>query len=60
MIDKQYGLYVLICDLCGNEEQQVFKAPQDAASHMKEKGWKIRKSGDEWEDVCPECVGAGE
>ena len=59
MIEKEYGEYILICDVCGDatagEGWQTF---QEAVQHKRDNGWRWRKIDGEWEDICPECQGA--
>jgi len=55
MIDKQDGHYVLICDVC-EEDEVYFDDFNDAVDYKKANGWRssLKRNG-EWEDVCPEC-----
>lgn len=55
MIDKQCGLYCLICDICGEEEDEQFFDFHEAVEHKKSNGWKSQKRDGEWQDVCPDC-----
>ena len=49
------GLFEVSCDLCGDgddfESGDFYGCVQD----MKDEGWKIRKVGNDWEHICPEC-----
>ncbi len=55
MIDKQSGQYHLICDICGEEAEEIFDDFYDAVDYKKQNGWKSQKRMGEWEDVCPGC-----
>jgi hypothetical protein len=54
MIDKQHGEYSLICNIC-DETGEIFSSFEDAVDYKKECGWKSKKQGDEWIDICPDC-----
>jgi len=53
-IIKQYGKYVAVCDICEQElpGEDDF---DDAVEEKKQAGWKTRKDGDEWVDICCDC-----
>ena len=53
---KVDGAFCLICDNCGGEHGDSFAGFYDAVDHKKDNGWKSRRNGNEWEDVCPECL----
>lgn len=59
MIEKEYGEYVLVCDVCDiaadTEGGLTF---QEAVDSKKALGWKSQKRNGEWIDVYPECQGA--
>lgn len=55
MIDKQYGKYVLVCDICGDAASEDFETFQGAVEYKKENNWKSKKQGSEWLDICPDC-----
>lgn len=55
MICKIGDRYILVCDICGTEDDETFYDFYDAVEHKKVNGWKSQKYRDEWEDVCPEC-----
>lgn len=57
MIDKNYGSYMLICDICGDEAEENFDTFQDAVDGKKELNWESQKTNKGWEDVCPICNG---
>lgn len=56
MISKFEGMYTLTCDMCGDEYQETFFDFYDAVKAKRENGWKSRKTGDEWMDVCDACL----
>lgn len=55
MIDKSFGSYSLICDICGEEAKKEFDDFYEAVDYKKKEGWKSKKIDGEWQDVCPEC-----
>jgi len=55
MICKIGDRYILVCDICGTEDDETFYDFYDAVEHKKVNGWKSQKHKGEWEDVCPEC-----
>ena len=58
MIDKVGDVYILTCDICGEEEDEDFGYFYDAVEYKSKMGWKSqRNSAGHWEDVCPECAG---
>lgn len=57
MIDRQYGEFRLICDVCGGWDGRVFRDFYDAVDHKKDNGWKSQRNGSGWQDVCPDCQG---
>ena len=54
MIDK-FGLYDLICDVCGNSADEQFSDFSKAVDYKKANGWKSQKAKSGWQDVCPDC-----
>lgn len=55
MIDKAYGEFILVCDICGEEAPYGFAEFYEAVEYKKAFGWKSQKNGNEYDDVCPEC-----
>ena len=56
MIDKDNGMYTLICDICGEEHYEAFFDFYDAVEVKKDIGWRSMKIGGEWSDVCDKCA----
>ena len=54
MIDKEYGEYILVCDVCGREVNG-FESWQDAVDGKRESGFVSRKINNHWEDWCHSC-----
>ncbi len=56
------GMYVLTCDSCGADAEQLFDGFRDAVDWKKDgsNGWrsKLDDAGD-WNDLCPDCVEQG-
>lgn len=56
MIRKEKGELVASCDECGAEYpggvQEDFRA---FVEELKRDGWQIKKDGEEWLHICPEC-----
>lgn len=55
MIDKNYDIFTLICDVCGDSCNVGFDEFQEAVTWKKQNGWKSQSRNDNWQDVCPEC-----
>jgi hypothetical protein len=61
MIENEGGFgmdsFVLTCDICGEEANEMFDTFQEAVDFKRdrENGWISRKTSGEWEDVCPNC-----
>lgn len=55
MIDKQFGDYVLVCDVCEEEAEEHYDTFQDAITGIKELGWKSEKHNKGWKHICPNC-----
>jgi len=56
MIDKVGDVYILTCDICGEEADEDFGYFYDAVEYKSKMGWKNqRNSAGHWEEVCPEC-----
>lgn len=53
-IDKSYGEYSLICDICQGVE--TFDEWDEAVDYAKENGWRIRKRNGGLEHTCPDCL----
>jgi hypothetical protein len=59
MIDEISGVFVLVCDVCGEAAEEEFDYFYDAVEYKSKMGWKNqRNSAGHWEEVCPECAGA--
>jgi hypothetical protein len=54
MINKEYGDFVLSCDICGHEVKPLDDF-NEAIEYKKDNGWRSQKRNGEWEDVCPKC-----
>ena len=54
-IQKEDGYFLLVCDLCQNPEEKEFDMWSRAADAKKELGWKSKREGGGWIDVCPDC-----
>ena len=55
MIEKEYGHYIVACDVCTNEMDATFDTWQDAVDGMKAEGYEAIMIDGRWVDVCPEC-----
>lgn len=66
MIEKEYGKFILYCDICGEAagKNRGFDSFYDAVDYKKRNGWSSEKKpiGEggkgyrmEWFDICPEC-----
>ena len=58
MIDNHYGVYSLVCDICGESSEEEFISYADAQDAVLDIGWNtIWEKGKGWMDICPECDG---
>ena len=54
-IQKEHGYFLLVCDICQNAEETDFETWSEAVDDKKELGWKSKREGGGWIDVCPDC-----
>ena len=56
MIDREYGKYRGVCDVCG-EETPKLPSWNDVKGYMRANGWKTsrNKQTEEWENISPTC-----
>lgn len=55
MIHRENGELVAECNECGISEFGGTLEFKEFVQHLKDADWKIRKDGDEWIHVCPDC-----
>jgi len=55
MIDKQYGKYHLICEICGEEAEECFDSFGEVVEYKKYNGWISQKTEGRWQEICPSC-----
>jgi hypothetical protein len=55
MIERHYGKYTLICDVCCKEVDEEFDDFQDAVDYKKFADWRSKNINGEWVDVCLDC-----
>ena len=55
MIEKEYGHYIVACDVCTNEIDKTFETFQGAVDGRKEEGYETLLISGQWVDICPEC-----
>jgi len=60
MIDKSYGRYQLVCDICGEETAARFDSFDEMLDYKMEQGWESKRGEqldfkDGWIDLCPIC-----
>lgn len=55
MIDKHFGDFIILCDICNEESEESFDTFQDALDAKKELGWYSEKRSKGWFDICPNC-----
>lgn len=63
MVDREYGKYVLVCDICG-KEVTGFDTFDDALDYKDKEGWKSRRGQqldlkEGFVDVCSNCIERG-
>lgn len=54
-IEKAYGAYIPCCDLCGTKLNDCTSF-DEAVKSFKENGWKARRDGEHWINVCTDCL----
>lgn len=54
MIDRQYGIYIVVCDLCGYESHDL-NSFDEAVDYKNNNKWQSKKIDNEWTDICPAC-----
>lgn len=54
MIEKRFGYYKPVCDICGESlpEESEFL---EAVASMKHEGWQFKKIDGTYEHYCPDC-----
>jgi len=58
MILRQYGAYIVKCDVCDEQlgETKTFETWDEAHQATRAMGWKTRRDvHGAWENVCTEC-----
>jgi hypothetical protein len=55
MIDKQFGKFLLICDICGRQHDEEFYDFGDAVETKKNIEWSSMMVSGTWSDVCHKC-----
>jgi len=53
-IEKMYGMYYTICDVC-HDELPPTNDFDDAVVSKKANGWQSKRYGEDWTDKCPNC-----
>lgn len=55
MIIKEKGELICECNECGSTEYAGTLEFMPFIDELKDKGWKIKKDGEEWTHTCPDC-----
>lgn len=55
MIEKMYGSYEIVCDICNVSTFEEFNNFQDAVDSKSECGFKSKKYANGWKDICECC-----
>ena len=55
MIERNGSTFYLTCDMC-EESPPGFYEFHEAVNYKKREGWKSKRYGEDWVDVCPECA----
>lgn len=55
MIDKHFGDYILVCDICAEEAEECFDTFDEAVEGKKKLNWVSEKTSKGWHDVCVDC-----
>lgn len=56
MKEKQQREAARPCDVCGTEVEESFFDFDEAVDYKKTNGWKSKRYGGDWVDVCPDCI----
>lgn len=51
MIDRIYGTYYFVCDVCGEESEAEFKSFDEAVDGREDIGWSGKWEKDGWKDI---------
>jgi len=54
-IQRFYGLYVPVCDICEEERLESQHDFYEAVKAKKSEGWQSKMIDGEWNDICPKC-----
>lgn len=58
MIRKEYGVYFITCDCCGDQVGEHYETFQDAVDGRRDDpNIRTRQVDCEWRDTCHECEG---
>ena len=55
MIHTERGEMIAECNECGTELPGGTLEFREFIADLKSEGWKIKKDGDEWQHICPDC-----
>lgn len=55
MIGRKKGELVVVCEECGGDEYGGTLDFREFIEDLKSKGWKIKKTAESWEHICPSC-----
>lgn len=54
MIERDYNLYILVCDSCG-EEYGTYDSFEEAVAAKKKLNFVSKREGKQWIDICEDC-----
>jgi hypothetical protein len=60
MMDRQHGMIIFECDVCGDTLETGERDFNEAKAIQDREGWKARKIGSDWCHSCPDCGVPGE
>jgi len=60
MMDRQHGLILFECDVCGTVLETDERDFDTARGMLRSEGWSARKLGADWVHACSKCGVAGE
>jgi len=55
MIEKQKGEYTVVCDQCGDSDDEPHESFAEAVQAFKDAGGRVRPEGANWEHICVDC-----
>lgn len=55
MLEREYGRWILACDVCEARAKETFDSFHEAQLWRRQNGWRTYPNGANWLDECPGC-----